>query len=59
MEERAKLLDEADDLSTLRDQFHIPLAKNTNPTTVITDDRECIYLNGNSLGVMVRFRTIC
>ena len=53
MEEKAKLLDEADDLSSFRDLFHIPLAKNTNPTTVITDDRECIYLNGNSLGVMV------
>merc|ERR1712176_142152 len=52
MENRARELDESDELAYCRDLFHIPLAKNTYPETGVTDDRKCIYFNGNSLGCM-------
>ena len=51
--EKARNLDENDQLSHMREHFNIPLARNTCDNSKITDDRKCIYLNGNSLGCMV------
>ena len=51
--ERAKILDENDDLKHLRECFSIPLARDTCDNSKVQDDRKCIYFNGNSLGCMV------
>ena len=51
--EKARNLDENDQLRHMREHFNIPLARNTCDNSKITDDRKCIYLNGNSLGCMV------
>lgn len=51
--DRARELDQQDELAKFRELFHIPLARNSYHESDVTDDRECIYFNGNSLGCMV------
>ena len=50
---KAATLDEQNEVGHFREKFHIPKAKNSHDETLIEDDRECIYFNGNSLGCMV------
>ena len=38
-------------MAAFREKFHIPLARNTSENSEITDDREAIYFNANSLGL--------
>jgi kynureninase len=48
--EFARDLDEENELKNLRENFHIPLARDTATDSEIEDDRLSIYFNGNSLG---------
>jgi kynureninase len=52
-ESHARSLDAADPLRGYREQFHIPLCRDVAPGTP-HPQQECVYLCGNSLGLMPR-----
>jgi kynureninase len=52
-ESHALSLDAADSLRSYRDQFHIPFCRDVAPATT-HPDQPCVYLCGNSLGLMPR-----
>lgn len=52
-EQHAHVLDASDPLRGSRARFHIPLCRDVAPGTA-HPDQECVYLCGNSLGLMPR-----